>query len=213
MNDSVNTPERVYDYLSKNSLSPIIMKPGEKQFISQLVQKKSSLEFWKDKFEFNSQNKSIDMYQKNYKLEDIQNQFIKYQKRIFTKNSKGLIYFLHKLNFLGAFQKLNILFVDNKNNYEYSIFSGIKKTNNKQHDISMHSESLSFIFKNEFGFDTLTVNGCFECAPQNFSKVSKTLAIGSLNAMGLKLNLAIIFKLDVILLFLKKLIVFLRKLK
>ena len=36
----------------------------------------------------------------------------------------------------------------------------------------MHSESLSFIFKNEFGFDTLTVNGCFECSPKNFSKVS-----------------------------------------
>ena len=105
------------------------------------------------------------------------------------------------------------MFVDNKNNYEYSIFSGIKKTDNKNYDISMHSESLYFIFKNEFGFDTLTVNGCFECAPQNFSKVSKTLAIGSLNAMGLKLNLGIIFKLDVILLFLKKLIVFLRKLK
>ena len=213
MNDSVNTPERVYDYLSKNSLSPIIMKPGDKQLVTQLKQNKSSLEFWKDKFEFNDQNKSIDMYQKNYELKDIQNEFIKYQKKIFTKNSKVLIYFLHKLNFLGAFQKLNILFVDNKNNYEYSIFSGIKKTDNKQHDISMHSESLSFIFKNEFGFDTLTVNGCFECAPQNFSKVSKTLAIGSLNAMGLKLNLAIIFKLDVILLFLKKLIVFLRKLK
>ena len=65
--------------------------------------------------------------------------------------------------------------------------------------------------KNEFGFDTLTVNGCFECDPQNFSKVSKTLAIRSLNAIGLKLNLGIIFKLDVILLFLKKLIVFLKK--
>ena len=36
MNDSVNTPERVYDYLSKNFLSPVIMKPEEKQFISQL---------------------------------------------------------------------------------------------------------------------------------------------------------------------------------
>ena len=213
MNDSVNTPEKVYDYLSKNSLNPIIMKPGEKQFLGQLQQNKSSLEFWKDKFDFNSQNKNIDVYRKSYRLEDIQNEFFRYQKKIFSKNSKALIYFLHKFNFLGAFQKLNILFVDNKSNYEYSIFSGIKKTDNKKHDISMHSESLSFIFKNEFGFDTLTVNGCFECSPKNFSKVSKTLAIGSLNAMGLKLNLAIIFRLDVILLFLKKLIVFLRNLK
>ena len=214
MNDSVNTPETVYNYLSENSLNPIIMKPGEKQFIGELQQNKSSLEFWKDKFEFNSHNKNIDIYRKSYELEDIQNEFMKYQKKIFTKNSKALIYFLHKFNFLGAFQKLNILLLDNKkDNYEYSIFSGLRKTDNKKPDISLHSESLSFIFKNEFGFDTLTVNGCFECSPKNFSKVSKTLAIGSLNAMGLKLNLAIIFKLDVILLFLKKLIVFLRKLK
>jgi hypothetical protein len=77
----------------------------------------------------------------------------------------------------------------------------------------MHSESLFFIFKNEFGFDTLTVNGCFECSPKNFSKVSKTLAIGSLNAMGLNLNLSILLRLNIIILFFKKLIVFIRKLK
>ena len=213
MNDSVNTPEEVHKYLLNNSLNPIIMRPGEKQDINQLKQDKSSIEFWKDKFQFNKDNKSLDIYKKSYNLEEIQNDFIEYQKKIFNKNSKILIYFLHKLNFLGAFQKLNILFLDNKKNYEYSIFSGIKKTDNQNYDISMHSESLSFIFKNEFGFDTLTVNGCFECSPKNFSKVSKSLAIGSLNAMGLKLNLGIIFKLDVILLFLKKLIVFLRKLK
>ena len=213
MNDSVNTPHEVCKYLTNNSLNPIIMRPGEKQYLNELKQEKSSIEFWQDKFTFNKENKSLDTYKKNYTTEDIQNDFIKYQKKIFSKNSKFLIYFLHKFNFLGAFQKLNILFLDSKKNYEYSIFSGIKKTDNKNYDISMHSESLSFIFKNEFGFDTLTVNGCFECAPQNFSKVSKTLAIGSLNAMGLKLNLGIIFKLDVILLFLKKLIVFLRKLK
>jgi len=213
MNDSVNTPQNVHNYLSSNSLNPIIMRPGEKQYINLLKQDESSLEFWRDKFEFKNINKNLDSYKKNYSLEDIQNDFIKYQKKIFNKNSKVLIYFLHKLNFLGAFQTLNIFFIDNKKNYEYSIFSGIKKTENKNFDISMHSESLSFIFRNEFGFDTLTVNGCFECAPKNFSKVSKTLAIGSLNAMGLKLNLGIIFKLDIILLFLKKLIVFLRKLK
>ena len=61
------------------------MKPGEKQFISQLQQNKSSLEFWKDKFEFNSQNKNIDIYRKSFKLEDIQNEFIKYQKKYLLK--------------------------------------------------------------------------------------------------------------------------------
>ena len=189
------------------------MRPGEKQSLNELKQDKNSLEFWKNKYSMDIEDKKIDFYKKNNTFEDIKNDFINYQKKIFEKNSKTLIYFLHKLNFLGAFQRLNIFVLDNEQNYEYSIFSGLKKTNNNQYDISMHSESLSFIFKNEFGFDTLTVNGCFECKPKNFSKVSKTLALGSLNSMGIKLNLAIIFKLDIIFLFMKKLIVFLKKLK
>ena len=213
MNDSINTPEIVNNYLTKNSVDSVIMRPGEKQSLNEIKQDKNSLAFWKNKYLMNMKDKKIDFYKNNNTFEDIQNDFVSYQKKIFEKNSKTLIYFLHKLNFLGAFQRLNIFVLDNEQNYEYSIFSGLKKTNNNQYDISMHSESLSFIFKNEFGFDTLTVNGCFECEPKNFSKVSKTLALGSLNSMGIKLNLGIIFKLDIIFLFMKKLIVFLKKLK
>ena len=67
----------------------------------------------------------------------------------------------------------------------------------------MHSQSLAFLFKNEFGFDTLTVNGCFEADNEGFTKVTKTLAIGNLNAMGLHLNFGLIFHPKIIILFLK----------
>ena len=213
MNDSINVPKKVCEYLIKNAVNPVIMQPGEKQVLTELRQDENSLEFWKNKYELSNTNKAIDHYKKSSAFVDIQNDFTSYQKKIFRKNSKALIYLLYKFSFLGAFKKINIFLLDKNENYEYSIFSGLKKIDKTQYDISMHSESLSFIFKNEFGFDTLTVNGCFECEPKNFSKVSKTLAIGSLNTMGLKLNLGIIFKLNIILLFLKKLIVFLRKLK
>tara|TARA_B100000686_G_scaffold291160_1_gene319016 strand:- start:58 stop:699 length:642 start_codon:yes stop_codon:yes gene_type:complete len=213
MNDSINVPDKVCEYLIKNAVNPVIMQPGEKQVLTELRQDENSLEFWKNKYQFSNENKTIDYYKANNSFDDLKNDFISYQKRIFTKNSKTLIYLLHKFSFFGAFKKINIFLSDKNENYEYSIFSGLKKIDKTQYDISMHSESLSFIFKNEFGFDTLTVNGCFECDPKNFSKVSKTLAIGSLNSMGLKLNLGIIFKLNIILLFVKKLIVFLRKLK
>ena len=213
MNDSINVPKKVCEYLIKNAVNPVIMQPGEKQVLTELRQDENSLEFWKNKYQFSNENKTIDYYKANNSFDDLKNDFISYQKRIFTKNSKTLIYLLHKFSFFGAFKKINIFLLDKNENYEYSIFSGLKKIDKTQYDISMHSESLSFIFKNEFGFDTLTVNGCFECDPKNFSKVSKTLAIGSLNSMGLKLNLGIIFKLNIILLFVKKLIVFLRKLK
>ena len=90
---------------------------------------------------------------------------------------------------------------------------GLHEKSNSEYDISMHSDSLLFIFKNEFGFDTLTVNGCFQTKSKKFSKVTKTLALGSLNAMGLGLNYKLIFDMQIILLFLKKVSSFFKKLK
>ena len=67
----------------------------------------------------------------------------------------------------------------------------------------MHSESLGFIFKNDFGYDTLTVNGCFDASKEGFIKTTRTFAIGSLNSMGLKVNLGLIFNFNLILFFFK----------
>ena len=69
----------------------------------------------------------------------------------------------------------------------------------------MHSQSLFFIFKNEFGFDTLTVNGCFEASREGFLKSTKSLAIGSLNALGLGINIKLLKESKIIFLFLIKL--------
>ena len=67
----------------------------------------------------------------------------------------------------------------------------------------MHSESLLFIFKNDFGYDTLTVNGCFNATKDGFIKTTRSFAIGSLNSMGLKLNFNLIFNYNLILFFFK----------
>lgn len=76
----------------------------------------------------------------------------------------------------------------------------------KQPLLFMHSESLYFIFKNSFGFDTLTVNGCFEEAPKGFVAATKTLAIeNNLNNLGIYINVATIFNFSIIKLFLKRL--------
>ena len=189
------------------------MRPGEKQVLNDLHQDEESLKFWEDRYRLEEKNKDIDYFDKSRSLEELQDDFNLYQQRIFKKNSKILIYLLNKIKILNIFQDLNIFLIDKKQNFKYSILSGLRRIDEVNHDILVHSESLSFIFKNEFGFDTLTVNGCFECEPRNFSKVSKNLAIGSLNAMGIKLNLGILFRLNIILLFLNKIIVFLRKLK
>ena len=69
----------------------------------------------------------------------------------------------------------------------------------------MHSSSLSFIFNNPFGFDTLTVNGRFEATPEGFGRMTKSLAIGSLNAMGLAVSLKLVMNFKVVLMLLRRL--------
>ena len=107
---------------------------------------------------------------------------------------------------MNFFQPLKIKLIDHKKIYKYSITKGLSETNDDtKYDIEMHSQSLNFIFKNEFGFDTLTVNGCFEATQSGFLKSTKTLAIGNLNAMGLSLNFSLLLKQRIIFSFLKKL--------
>ena len=107
---------------------------------------------------------------------------------------------------MNFFQPLKIKLLDHNKVYKYTIFDGmVEDVNIKEYDIAMHSQSLSFIFKNEFGFDTLTVNGCFEANHAGFAKVTKALALGNLNAMGFNLNLGLIFHSNIIFLFLNTL--------
>ena len=115
---------------------------------------------------------------------------------------------------MNIFQSIKIKLLDHGKTYRYSIFKGLYEIDSThEYDIKMHSQSLLFIFKNEFGFDTLTVNGCFESSKNGFLKSTNTLAIGSLNSMGLNLNFSLIFQFKIIYLFLKKLKNVLKKIK
>ena len=208
MNDSINTPEKVIDFFSDKKTKVIFLSPGEIRKINNLQQDQLSLDFWKEKYNnINTiKKKQKDKYNQSVNLKDLNFDFENYKKKIFKKNSKLLIFLLSKIKLLNFFQPLKIKLLDHNKVYKYSLFGSlIEDINVKECDITMHSQSLSFIFKNEFGFDTLTVNGCFEASHAGFEKVTKTLALGNLNSIGLNLNLGLIFHSNIIFLFLNTL--------
>ncbi len=208
MNDSINTPQKVVNFFADKKAKVIFLSPGEIQKVNNLQQDKLSLDFWKKKYsEINLiKNDKKDKYSQSINLKDLNLNFDVYKKRIFKKNSKIIIYLLSKIKLMNFFQPLRIKLLDHDKIYKYSIFTGLNEdVENQEIDIAMHSKSLLFIFKNEFGFDTLTVNGCFEASQAGFGKVTKSLALGNLNSIGLKLNFGLIFHPKVIFLFLNTL--------
>ena len=212
MNKDSNKPIEIYEQLIKEKINPVILKPGEIQDVDCLKQNRTSLDFWSNLMK-NLHNNKTDKFDKNISLDNLNSEFLNYKKKIFKKNSLFIVKVLNKIKFLNLFQNINIYLIDHKKNYNFSIITGLAESNKGKIDIKMHSESLYFILKNEFGYDTLTVNGCFESSFDKFNKVSKTLALGSLNSMGINLNIFIIFKANIIIIFLKKLRAFINKAK
>ena len=201
MNDEINKPHIMQNYLMKE-IDSIILAPGEEQSIDNLKQNDSSINFWKS--EYNKLNTlPIEKFNNSISFKDLHEEYKGYKNKLFKINSKFIIFLASKIKFLKFFQPLNIFLLDHKKNYELSLINGFKETHKNNYDISMHSESLGFIFKNDFGYDTLTVNGCFDASKEGFIKTTRTFAIGSLNSMGLKVNLGLIFNFNLILFFFK----------
>ena len=200
MNDHINKPHILYDDI-KNIVNVIIMAPNEKQNLNDLKQKQDSIDFWKNKYD-QIENLSVDEFTNTVDFEILHKDYENYKKKIYELNSKILIYIASKIKFLKFFQPINIFLLDHNKNYEFSLINGFQLKDSTTSDIKMHSESLQFIFKNDFGFDTLTVNGCFESTKEGFIKSTKSFALGTLNSMGLKLNILLIFNLKLIFFFL-----------
>lgn len=206
LNDSVNTPDETKDKLKNLNSEIIFMRPYETQFANNIKQDDKSLQFWRELY---ANKKNTNLYVKNkiFKIEEINLEFKKYCERIYSKNSEIIIKILFTLKFFGIFQILNIYLKDLDKTLSIDIIKRkIDYTEKPKADIEMLSDSLMFIFKYTYGFDTLTVNGCFEEKNKNgFSKMSKLFALENLNNLGYKLDYKFLSNYKLILLFLKKL--------
>jgi hypothetical protein len=138
-------------------------------------------------------------------LAQLSQEFAAYRARVFRDNSALLIRLLRRMPVLGAFHPLIIRLTDLSTSVSVSVVDGFAEAPAAVEDVAMHSSSLSFIFSNLFGYDTLTVNGRFEATPQGFAKMTKSLAIGSLNAMGLAVSPSLVLNFKVVLALLRRL--------
>ena len=201
LNDSINDPVNTINALHGQSFQTLFLKPLEKQNVQNLKQKESSLDFWEDLYN-KIPNQDLLEYEKVESIDHLNESFNKFKKRLFKNNSRLFMKLLKQTRLFGAFQPITIKLKDFKECIEVDLFSENLKLVKKEYDVSLESKSLDFIFNNTFGFDTLTVNGCFEEGIKGgFSKASKLLALENLNNLGISLNPSIIFNINILIIF------------
>ena len=169
-----------------------------------MQEKNNASDFWEKIYNNISANK----YNKYniIEIDELQQYFKKYQTRVFNNNNKYFIKFARVLSPIKIFQPIIIKLEDTDKTIVLDIFLDSLKPSNLSADLVMSSESLKFILSYQFGFDTLTVNGCFEEENNNgFIKATKSLAIENLNNIGIMFTPSIFYNLTVIFMFLKQL--------
>lgn len=205
LNDHSNKISSLINYKKKHNLSFVIMHPYETQDLKNISQNVESINFWNNIYnELDNRHKFN--FKKSIDEKQIYEAFTIYKNKIFKNNSRFLLYFMSKIPFLNLFSSLRILLNDSNTVYNINLFNGIVSSSDNRYDIQMHSNSLLFLLKNNFGFDTLTVNGCFDIANfKSFSKFAKFFSIGNLNNMGIFINLKVLLNFNLFLLFLNRL--------
>ena len=202
LNDSVNKPSIIMNATIKEKTNFIFLKPYIKLILDNPKISEEGNLFWEDKFNsIKIRNKKIT----SCSFEDLEKLFNLYIIRIFKKNSYIFCKILSKLPFLKIFKPIIIKIKDLNIVCKIDIAQkSFIKTNIKP-DVEMNSSSLKLIFSADYGFDTLTINGCFEEKQKNgFLKMTQSLALGNLNNLSIFLNFKIFLNFFVILLFLKK---------
>lgn len=212
LNDAVNTIETVLESCASLPCRIVAMRPRDTWTVGEAWDNQPAREFWSAAFR-NVPALPVRQSGKPATIEQLEAAFLDYRTRIYSKNSRWLIWIISRLPLINAFRPFTVRLTDLNQTFRFSFFSGFTKAESGTiPDVESCSENFLFLFKNEFGFDTLTVNGRFQATPAGFGMMTKTFAVGSLNAMGLAIRPALALRLNVVLLLLRTLHSFLKRL-
>ena len=144
MNDSINTIDKVFSFIKKNSqTTPLIMKPNQIWDGKKNIDCLSSLKYWSDKYNLISAKE----VNESYDFQTIKLSAERYKNRIYKNNSQLL---LNLLTFVGLIPAINFYIYDIKTYCRFS-FSSVKileKFPKKDtiYFVKLKSDSIKFLF-------------------------------------------------------------------
>ena len=197
LNDAANGVSDVLDRSGEFPSQVVVMKPYDSWKVGGAHENDAAVRFWNEQLE-EVTNLPKRRTEKSFSVEELEQTFREYQQRIYSKNSRFLIWLARYNPVMRGFLPLRIRLTDLNLTINIDLRRGITTIEADEIDVEMHSSSLMFILKNEFGFDTLLVNGRFEASVKGFSKMTRFFAIGLLNNMGITFGASLLWNLDLL---------------
>ena len=114
--------------------------------------------------------------------------------RIRARNSVALLRLIRQVPLVGLLRPVTVFAHDLDAAYRFSLEHGLERIGPAAScDVKMHSSSLHYLLRHEWGYDTLAINGRFEADLSGYTKMKKLFAVGSLNNAGRRLSTGLLF--------------------
>lgn len=206
LNDAVNSLTDIDKFFKSRTFDLLLMQPGDVfRGDAKILNNENAKRFWASQAAKISNKKLNEFVSVTETV--LAEAFREYCDRILQKNNLTLMRLICKFSPIKAFHPVQVFLVDKNICVRFDYLNRkIEFGFSEEPMLSLHSESLYFLFKNSFGFDTLTVNACFEeLKPGGFVEATKTLAIENLNNLGYHIRLKTLLKFKLYLLFARRL--------
>ena len=183
MNDEINTPKQTVNFIESNTRSKaFLMVPYENWNGESSKNNQPAVQFWEKAYE-NALKRPLIEQKKSCNVTEIKLAFNEMRSRVNKQNNKILIYLLDTLRLLPN-QIIKITDLDCYVNFGWRKGFDIFNSESKQQCVEMTSESLYFLFKFDFGIDTLNVNARFKGSLAQKKSLIRTFSPLALNNTG-----------------------------
>jgi len=182
LNDEINRPQKVWDYISgRTSATPVVLYPGDRYEYPAPHDSRASIEHYDADFERVLKEPRL-LREQSVPLAELTALADRFVKDL--RDQFGL--------FVRFLRPARIYLTDHARAVELSVGGGLKETAvlHESCDVSLSSSSLQYCFKFPWGSDTLGVNGRYE-RPKggNYSNFYRIFRFNQLKSRGVQVGL------------------------
>lgn len=198
MNNGVNLPVDAINAITKAGSAPVLMYPGDIWEVGTAWDNTAPNQKYEAEYAA-LPDKPYHKPIRSFTEAELMKSCADYLTRLKSKNNFFMVRMIKMVPGFHFFQPFNILLHDLNAVYQFDITKGLTRMpEGTKFDVRMHSESLDFVFKFDWGYDTLTVNGRFNADMDGFAKMTKSFSVGPLNNTGRTISLKLLFDFEMI---------------
>jgi hypothetical protein len=181
MNDANNKVADADAHLRALGVRPVVMYPGDEWQVGAPHDSAPAIQRWTERYAL----PKTEYQATSIPIEELAKLADAYSARMLEFHSRRMIRLLNAVR-LGFFGPIDIYLHDHERAVRFGIFEGLTTTDLRREDCAatMHSESLGFVLKFDYGLNTLSVNGRFIADTGGFKRLVRAFGLGSLKNSG-----------------------------